>query len=123
MKRIKLYEEFVNSLSTTNEAATTPKDSKVTVDDYTTDNGAKIESAEIVGVMVSAESENEFKDYFYDKYGMTAFTENDMSTLTTYFNEYLEELNAEEAEAEEEGSEESSEDDLASEIDALEKEE
>ena len=123
MKRIKLYEEFVNDLSRTDEAATTPKDSKVTVDDYMMDDGTKIESTEIVGVMVSAESEAEFKDYFYDKYGMTAFTENDISTLTTYFNEYLEEINAEEAEAEKaaEG-EESPEGDLASEIDALEKE-
>jgi len=102
MKRIKLYEEFVNDSSRTDEAATTPKDSKVTVDDYITDNGTKIESAEIVGIMVSAESQEEFTEYFYNKYGMTAFTENDIATLTVYFNEYLEEINAEETEKEEE---------------------
>lgn len=141
MKRIKLYEEFV--ASRINEEAATPKDSKVTVDDFTTDNGIEIKSTEIVGAMVSSESEKDFKDYFYDTYGIDAFTEADMSTLTTYFNEYLEEVNAEEAEAEKEEEEagddpladvesdveepteepaEDTEDDLAAEIEELEKE-
>lgn len=141
MKRIKLYEEFV--ASRINEEASTPKDSKVTVDDYTTDNGIEIKSTEIVGAMVSNESEKDFKQYFYDTYGMDAFTESDMSTLTVYFNEYLEEVNAEEAEAEkeEEGGEDpladldaeeesteeapaddAEEDDIAAEIEELEKE-
>jgi hypothetical protein len=137
MKRIKLYEEFV--ASRINEEATTPEDSKVTVDDFTTDSGIEIKSTEIVGAMVSSESEKDFKDYFYDTYGIDAFTETDMSTLTTYFNEYLEEVNAEEAEAEKEEEEagddpladveepteepaEDTEDDLAAEIEELEKE-
>lgn len=83
------------------EEAITPKDSKVTVDDFTTENGVEIKAAEIVGVMVSCESEKDFKDHFYDVYGIDAFTEADMGTLTTYFNEYLEEINAEETEEEE----------------------
>lgn len=111
MKKIKLFEEFINSRNLqVSEGSTTPKDSKVTVDDYTTDNGIEIKSTEIVGAMVSNETEDEFKDYFYDTYGIDAFTENDMATLTTYFNEYLEEVNAEEAEAEKE--EEGGEDDM-----------
>lgn len=102
MKRIKLYEEFVNQKNEIiSEDATTPKDSKVTVDDYTTDDGQEIKSTEIVGAMVSSESEEEFKQYFYDTYGMTAFSEADMGKLTTYFNEYLEEINAEQTEEEE----------------------
>lgn len=128
MKRIKLYEEFINSKATQlSEEATTPKDSKVTVDDYTTDNGLEIKSTEIVGAMVSSESEEEFKDYFYDQYGIDAFTENDMGTLTTYFNEYLEEVNAEEVEAEEEEKDtaegDESGDDIDAEIEELEAEE
>jgi hypothetical protein len=83
------------------EKAITPKDSKVTVDDYTTENGLEIKSSEIVGAMVSHESEDEFKDFFYDQYGIDAFTEADMSKLVTYFNEYLEEIKAEETEEEE----------------------
>ena len=98
------------------EKAITPKDSKVTVDDYTTENGIEIKASEIVGAMVSHDSEDEFKDFFYDQYGIDAFTEADMSKLVTYFNEYLEEIKAEETEEEEkekqeeEGGEESADD-------------
>lgn len=103
MKRIKLYEEFIESLK---EEAVTPKDSKVTVDDYNSDNGLEIKSSEIVGIMVSAETENEFLDYFYNEYGMTAFTENDIASLAKYFNDYLEEITAKETEEEEKAKEE-----------------
>ena len=88
----------------TNESiqeAATPQDSKVDVDDFTTDGGQKIKATEIVGAMVSHETEEEFKQYFYDEYGMTAFTEADMGTLANYFNEYLEEIKAKETEEEE----------------------
>jgi hypothetical protein len=103
------------------EKAITPKDSKVTVDDYTTENGLEIKSSEIVGAMVSHESEDEFKDFFYDQYGIDAFTEADMSKLVTYFNEYLEEIKAEETEEEEkekeeEGGDAESADDIVADI-------
>jgi hypothetical protein len=98
------WEDRVNE--SVQEAATTPKDSKVTVDDYLTDKGVEIKSTEIVGAMVSCESEKDFEDYFYDQYGMTAFTENDINTLKTYFNEYLEEITAKETEEEEKEKEE-----------------
>jgi hypothetical protein len=98
MKRIKLYEEFIESLK---EEAMTPKDSKVTVDDYTCDSGLEIKSTEIVGAMVSCESEDEFLDYFYNQYSMTAFTEADIASLVKYFNDYLEEVTAKETEEEE----------------------
>lgn len=115
------WEDRTNE-SVITEDATTPKDSKVTVDDYTTDNGVEIKSTEIVGAMVSCESEDEFKDYFYDQYGIDAFTEADMGTLTAYFNEYLEEVNAEETEAEEAAAGGEGEDDLDAEIAKLEAE-
>ena len=99
MKRIKLYEEFI--AGKTNEA-TTPEDSKVDVDDFTTDAGLEIKSTEIVGAMVSNATEKEFKDYFYDTYGMNVFTDADMGALTTYYNDYREEVEAEETEKEEE---------------------
>lgn len=120
------WEDRTNE-SLVNEDATTPKDSKVTVDDYTTDNGLEIKSTEIVGAMVSSESEEEFKEYFYDQYGIDAFTEGDMGTLTTYFNEYLEEINAEETETEEEEKDSAegteSDDDIDAELAELEAEE
>jgi len=100
MKHIKLFEEY------TAEAATqvTP-DSDVTIDDFTSDAGLEIKSTEIVGVITSSESEKEFKDYFYDTYGNGSFTESDMGSLVTYFNEYQEEITAAEVEAEEEAEE------------------
>lgn len=96
MKRIKLFEEFIKE-----EATQVTPDSDVVVDDYTTDAGVEIKSTEIVGVIVSSESEKEFTDHFYAEYGNGAFTENDLNTLIKYYNEYQEELNAAEVEAEE----------------------
>lgn len=95
MKHVKLFEEFINE-----DATQVTPESDVKVDDYTTDNGIEIKSNEIVGAIVSSETEKEFTDYFYDEYGNNAFTENDINTLATYFNEYQEELNTEKAEEE-----------------------
>lgn len=104
MKRIKLYEEYITSLK--EGAMQVTPESDVMIDDYTTDDGQEIKSAEIVGAIVSSKTEKEFKDYFYDQYGLSAFTENDLSTLVKYYNEYTEELNAKEAEEEEKAKEE-----------------
>jgi len=112
-KELSKRSKKLKNLSRTDEAATTPEDSKVTVDDFTTDDGVEIKSAEIVGAMVSSESEEEFKEYFYDEYGMNTFTEADMGTLTTYYNEYMEEVNAEETEKEEEEENKDGDDPLA----------
>lgn len=114
MKHIQLFEEFISNVSiTANENSTTPKDSKVSVDDFMTDSGLEIKSTEIVGAIVSNETEKEFKDYFYDTYGINAFTDADISSLETYFNEYLEEVTAKETEEEEAEKEEGEEDPLA----------
>ena len=97
MKYIKLFEQFVK------EATRVTPESDVDVDDYLMDDAeTTIKSTEIVGAIVSSETEKDFKDYFYDTYGNTAFTENDIQNLVKYFNEYKEEKNAEETEKEEE---------------------
>lgn len=87
--------------SSVKEAVKVTPESDVTVDDYTTDNGQEISAIEIVGVIVSSESEDEFLDHFYEEYGQTAFTETDTATLVKYYNEYLEEITAKETEEEE----------------------
>ena len=98
------FERLVRMFESVNEEATevTP-DSKVVVDDYMLDDAeTEIKSTEIIGAIVSSESEDEFLDHFYKTYGNTAFTENDISTLVAYYQEYREEVNAEEAEKEQE---------------------
>lgn len=88
------------------EATQVTPESDVVVDDYTMDDAETvIKSTEIVGAIVSSQSEDEFLDYFYKEYGNSAFTESDISTLITYYQEYREEVNAEEAEAEKEAEE------------------
>ena len=116
MKHVKLFEEFISE-----DATQVTPESDVKVDDYTTDNGQEIKSTEIVGVIVSSESEKEFTDHFYDEYGNNAFTENDMNTLIKYYNEYQEELNTIKAEEEDEESVEGG-DDTTSELEDLEAE-
>lgn len=102
MKYVKLFEEFINSTKII-EATTVTPESDVTVDDYLMDDAeTNIKSTEIVGAIVSSESENDFKKYFYDTYGNSAFTENDIQSLVKYYNEYTEEQNAEKAEKEKE---------------------
>lgn len=104
MRIIKTFEEFTSSSENIEETnvASPGTESKVKVDDFTTDAGKLIKSIEIVGVIVSSETEKEFKDYFYNEYGEGAFTEADMSSLVKHYNEYTEEENAEEAEKEKE---------------------
>jgi hypothetical protein len=99
MKHIKLFEEFH---SITEGAMKVTPESDVEIDDYTTDDGVEIKSSEIVGVISSASTEKEFKDYFYETYGQGAFTKNDIETLCKYYMEYEEEVVAAETEEEEE---------------------
>lgn len=116
MKHVKLFEEFIAE-----DAMQVTPESDVTVDDYTTDNGELIKSSEIIGVIVSSESEKEFLDYFYDAYGQGAFTKSDTETLAKYYNDYLEEITAKETEEEEaeKKSEEAPEGETGSEEDPL----
>ena len=100
----KYYNKNKGDFETVNEEAVevTP-DSKVVVDDYLLDDAeTEIKSTEIIGAIVSANSEDEFLDHFYKEYGNGAFTETDIAKLLAYYQEYREEVNAEETEAEEE---------------------
>jgi len=118
MKHLKTYNEFGGI----EEDAVTGQDSKVTVDDtYIAKLDREIKGAEILGAIKAAETEGEFKDYFYSEYGNGSFTEAEMSKLLAFYNGYEEESNAEEAEkeAEEEeaGGEEGGDDDADLDLD------
>jgi len=108
MKHIKTYNEFAG----VEEAAVKGQDSKVTVDDiYIGKLDRELKGAEILGAIKAAETEGEFKDYFYDEYGNGTFTTAEISKLAAFYNSYEEEDNLANAEAEKE-EEEEGEDDL-----------
>jgi len=99
MKHLKTYNEY----SGIEEDAVKGQDSKVTVDDvYIAKLDSEIKGAEILGAITAAETEGEFKDYFYSSYGNGSFTEAEMAQLLTFFNGYEEESNKEDVEKEEE---------------------
>jgi len=114
--------------SVLSEAVKVTPESDIKVDDYTTDDSQEIKAVEIVGAIVSSDTEDEFIEYFYETYGQGAFTETDVFTLIKYYNEYVEEVTAIETEKEEEEKEnptddgdEDSGDSIEDEIAALEK--
>ena len=110
MKHLKTYSEFAG----VEEDAVKGQDSKVTVDDvYIGKLDRELKGAEILGAIKAAETEGEFKDYFYDEYGNGTFTTAEISKLLTFYNGYEEEDNLADAEAEkEEEGGEGGEDDL-----------
>ena len=111
MKHLKTYSEFAG----VEEDAVKGQDSKVTVDDvYIGKLDRELKGAEILGAIKAAETEGEFKDYFYSEYGNGSFTEAEMSKMVAFFNGYEEESNAEEVEkeAEEEAGEDGADDEL-----------
>jgi acyl-coenzyme A synthetase/AMP-(fatty) acid ligase len=111
MKIIKTFEEFTNSLQ--EDAIDAGEDSKVVIDDVTLDSGKEIKSTEILGAILSSKSEKDFKDYFYNEYGNTAFTEEDIFTLVKFYNDYQEEVAQKEKDAEKEAEGGKEEDPLA----------
>jgi hypothetical protein len=106
MKTIKTFEQFTGSLK--EDAIDAGPDSKVIIDDVSLDSGKEIKSTEILGAILSSKTEKEYKEYFYNTFGNGAFTEEDISTLVKFFNEYREEAAEieKEADAEEDGAEE-----------------
>ena len=109
MKHLKTYSEFAGI----EEEAVTGQDSKVTIDDvYVASLDREIKGAEILGAIKAAETEDEFKDYFYSDYGSGSFTTSEISKLLTYYNKYEEEDNAEIAKKEKEEEEASGDDEL-----------
>lgn len=104
-KLIKTFEQFIFEAE-----AVKAEDSEVYIDDVSADGSdTVIKGVEILGAIKASATEKEFKDYFFQQYGQTTLTPEDMAKLCTYYNEYKEEENKEKAESEKEG-----EDDAAS---------
>lgn len=76
-------------------------DSKVEVSDQKTVDGDIIPAQEILGQILNAETEDEFKAYFYDKYGSTKFDTETMGQMLTAYQDYYKEEAEEEKEEEE----------------------
>lgn len=93
MKKLMTFEQFVSE-----DAINANPDSEVVIDDMITHDGTEISSEEILGIVVSADNEEQAVDKMYDKFGQTAFSEEDISTIKKYWND----LSAEEKEAEKE---------------------
>lgn len=93
LKYIKLFEQFLNE-----DSVRAGEESDIYIDDMKLDNGGEIGANEILGAIVSSNTEKELKDYFYKKYGNGSFTEKELSSLVKYWNDYR----AEQAEAEKE---------------------
>ena len=91
MKKVKLFEEFINEGS-----LETGESGNVTIKDMTTYNGKEISAEEILGLIVSNKTEDDMIDAVYKKYGQTTFSEEDISTLRKDWNDY----NADKKEAE-----------------------
>jgi hypothetical protein len=94
---IKTFEQFIFEAENPVKAP----DSKTYIEDVTIESGKVIKAVEILGAITASETEEQFKDYFFQAYGQNDFTVEDMSQLVTYFNKYQEEKNQEETDKEE----------------------
>ena len=100
---IKSFDEFAGPAN--EEAINAGPESEVVIDDMITTDGTEISSEEILGIIVSSDNEKQVEDKMYDKFGQTSFSEEDMSTIKTYYNEYSTENKEEELEKEKEAEE------------------
>ena len=103
MNKILTFEQFLSGATKTNEdAIKAGEESEVVIDDMITTNGTEISSEELLGIVISSETEEEVKDKMYDKFGQTTFAEEDISKVVGYWNEYQAEIKEKEKEAEKE---------------------
>lgn len=91
MKYLKSLYEFVNEEK---DYLKNDPESEVTITDMKLDSDKEIKAQEIMGVLVSATSEEEVKDYFFATYGNNAFTKEEMSKIVSWYQK----LEAEQAE-------------------------
>tara|TARA_A100001388_G_C28541641_1_gene390526 strand:+ start:197 stop:547 length:351 start_codon:yes stop_codon:yes gene_type:complete len=98
--KLKTYTEFLNEAQLSSIKA--GEDSKVEVSDQKTVDGEVIPAQEILGQILNAETEDEFKAYFYDKYGSTKFDVETMGQMLTDYQDYYKEQAEEEKEKEKE---------------------
>ena len=99
MKYVKIFEEF---LKEEKDSVLAGDESKVEVDSIITVKGKKISAQEILGAIISSDTEKEIEQYFYDKYGDGSFSIEAMSSIKKSFNDYRKEQAEEEKEAEKE---------------------
>lgn len=93
------------------------EDSKVEVSDQKTVDGEVIPAQEILGQIITADTEDAFKAYFYDKYGSTKFDTATMGQMLTAYQDYYAEEAEEEKEKETETEGGEGEDDPLADID------
>lgn len=112
MKYVKSLYEFVNLNEDENkDHLKADPDSEVTVSDITLDKGKTIKAQEILGVIVSANSEESVKDYFFTHYGNASFTKEEMGTIVSWYQKL--EAESTEKKKEKEKEEEGGDDPLA----------
>ena len=104
--KLKTYTEFLNESQLSSIKA--GEDSKVEVSDQKTIDVDVIPAQEILGQILNAETEDEFKAYFYDKYGSTKFDVETMGQMLTDYQDYYAEQAENEKEAEKEKEEDTS---------------
>lgn len=102
--KLKTFEQFVNEA-----AIKAGPESEIVIQDMITRNDTEISAEEILGLVVSCESEEEMAEKAYDKFGNAAFSEEEIMLLKKYWNDYSAEQKEKEAEAEKE---EEGEDDM-----------
>jgi hypothetical protein len=99
--KYKTFEQYLEEKMLTSIKA--GEDSEVEVSDQKTADGKLIPAQEILGQVLASETEDEFKAYFYDRYGSTKFDTGTMGQMVTDYNDYYKEVAAKEKEAEKEG--------------------
>lgn len=102
--KLKTFEQFVNEA-----AIKAGPESEIVIQDMITRNDTEISAEEILGLVVSCDSEEEMAEKAYDKFGNAAFSEEEIMLLKKYWNDYSAEQKEKEAEAEKE---EEGEDDM-----------
>jgi len=98
--KLKTYTQFIGESQLTSIKA--GEDSKVNVSDQKTANGDVVPAQEILGQIIAAQTEQEFKAYFYDKYGSTKFDTATMGQMTQSYQDYYKEKVGADAEKEKE---------------------
>lgn len=108
MKYLRLFEQFIKE---TKDSVLAGDESKVEVDSVITVKGKKISAQEILGAIISSDTEKEIEQFFYDKYGEGSFSIEAMSAIKKAFNDYGAEQAEEEKEKEKEEKEAEEDDD------------
>ena len=87
--KLKTYTQFIGESQLTSIKA--GEDSKVNVSDQKTADGKVVPAQEILGQIIAAQTEQEFKAYFYDKYGSTKFDTATMGQMSQSYQDYYKE--------------------------------